>query len=83
MSSDSDGSGRKWAVIVVETEAGFDPERLIRWASRKGLLHYVNVHVVSKDVARRVDKELYPKRSQGFVEPESEGDEDLYELLGF
>ena len=83
MSSDSDGK-RKWAVIVVETAQGFDPERLIRWASRKGLLHYVNVHVVSKDVARRVDKELYPLRKEGFVEPEIEGDdEDLYELLGF
>lgn len=80
----SDGSGRKWAVIIVETERGFDPERLVRWASRKGLLHYVNVHIVDKDTAREVDKEMYSKRKEGFVVPEAEGDdEDLYELLGF
>ena len=71
-------------VVIVKLRPGFSPDKLVNWASRKGLIEVVGVHNVNIDYARKLHDELSKHEDKHFNEPEAEGDdEDIYELLGF
>ena len=79
----------QWAILVVATEGSFTPDKLVGWASRKGLLYYNSVRLVSEELALALDKALLQleEERKKVKEPNSgsrdEEDWDFYRDLGY
>ncbi len=79
-----DASSWRSFIIIVKIRPDFSADRLINWASKKGLIEIIGIHQTNSGYARLLHNVLYKQEQHHFGEPEAEGDsEDIYDLLGF